>query len=226
MPITARKILAASKLVEPLFIYPLTHGGRVRGVWRHADLAWIASQVRDVPGDFVEIGVYRGRSFRKIARLAHEQGKQAHAFDSFVGLNEPGQLDGAGFPKGMFGVGGKEAFAARMDSYRVPRSMYQLHAGYIPDCFADVPESARFSFALLDVDHYEPTVQALDWVWPRLSQNGVLALDDFLPSHEILATLAIKEFLRRQNDFDIIAYFNQQLILRKIATNERPIPAR
>jgi len=103
-----------------------------------------------------------------------------------------------------------------MDRHHVPRSFYQLHPGYIPDCFSDVPDSLRLSFALLDVDHYEPTVQALDWIWPRLNPSGVLALDDFLPSHQILATRAIKEFLRRQDDFDIIGFFNQQLILRKL----------
>jgi hypothetical protein len=219
MPLTPNTILAARKLVEPLVIYPLMNGGRVRGVWRHADLAWLSRQVQHVDGDYAEIGVFRGHAFRKIATLAHSQGKKAHAFDSFVGLDDPGDLDGPAqdFPRGMFGVGGPQTFAARMDGYNVPRAFYQLHAGYIPDCFTDVPDAVRFSFALLDVDHYEPTVQALDWIWPRLNATGVLALDDFLPSHEILATRAIKEFLRRQNDFDIIGFFNQQLILRKVA---------
>jgi O-methyltransferase len=215
VPGLAQRVFAARRLVEPLVVYPLLHGGRVRGIWRHADLEWLARQVGNVPGDFAEIGVFRGKAFRKNAMLAHQQGKMAHAFDSFVGLDEPGQLDGSGFPKGMFGVGGVQSFTARMDSYRVPRAFYQLHPGYIPDCFNGA-EQLRFSYVLLDVDHYEPTKEAIDWIWPRLSTSGVLALDDFLPSHEKLATLAIKEFLRAHNDFDIIGFFNQQLILRKI----------
>jgi O-methyltransferase len=210
------RLLAASKLVEPLIIYPLLHGGRIRGAWRYADLTWLTRQVASVEGDFAEIGVYRGRAFRRLAPLARRQGKLAHAFDSFVGLDEPGALDTPEFPKGRFGVGGVEAFAARMDRYRVARSSYQLHAGYIPDCFADVPASFRLSFAVLDVDHYEPTVEALDWLWPRLNLGGLLALDDFLPEYEILATRAIKEFLRARADFDLIAFFNQQLILKKV----------
>jgi O-methyltransferase len=216
MRLSARGILETRKLVEPLVIYPLLHGGRVRGVWLHRDLNRLASRVSAVPGDFAEIGVYRGHAFRRLALLAHRQNKVAHAFDSFVGLDEPGALDGEGFPKGMFGVGGQTAFAARMDRAGVPRSYYQLHPGYIPECFRDVPDGARFSFVLLDVDHYQPTVEALQWAWPRINSGGLLALDDFLPSHTILATRAIKEFLRDRDDFDIVAFFNQQLILSKL----------
>lgn len=198
-------------------LHPLLNRGRVPGIWRHADLEWMAQRVRAVEGDFAEIGVFRGRAFQKVAKLARAQGKMAHAFDSFVGMNEPGPLDGVQFPKREFDIGGPEAFVRLMDSRGVERNSYELHPGYIPACFAEVDSALHFSFVILDVDHYEPTVEALNWVWPRVSAEGILALDDFIPTHTILATKAIKEFLRARDDFDIIDFFNRQLILQKLA---------
>jgi predicted O-methyltransferase YrrM len=103
-----------------------------------------------------------------------------------------------------------------MDENGVSREAYRLWAGYVPDCFRDVDEHLRFSFVILDLDHYEPTVEALQWVWPRLAHGAILALDDFNPRMKGLAARAIKEFLRQANDFDIVDFFNNQLVLKKL----------
>src|SRR6185295_3206583 len=150
------------------------------GTWHHADLEWMAAVAADVPGDFAEIGVFKGAAFRKLTGLAHDQGRGAHAFDSFTGMAEPGAQDGNQYARGTFDVGGPERFAAMMDAAGVPRGHYRLWLGYIPACFADVPPSLSFALAILDVDHYEPTAAALDWLAPRLAAGALLALDDYL----------------------------------------------
>lgn len=198
--------------------YPLDlpHIARRTGTWDHADLEWLALKVRQVPGDFAEIGVFRGDAFRKVASLASEQGKLAHAFDSFIGMNEPAEEDGGHYPKGKFDVGGPDQFVVLMSEAGVARTCYELWPGFVPDCFSNVPPERKFSLAILDVDHYYPTVDALRWLSPRISPQGILALDDFLPHADILASKAIKEFLQTDHGFERIAFFNQQLILRKL----------
>jgi hypothetical protein len=193
----------------------LPHVSRRTGTWNHADIEWLASKVRNVTGDFAEIGVFRGAAFRKLAALASEQGKLAHAFDSFVGMNDPAPEDGGHYPKGKFDIGGPDQFANLMSEAGVKRKCYELWPGYVPDCFAGVPSDQKLSLAILDVDHYHPTVDALRWLSPRISPQGILALDDFLPHADILASKAIKEFLLTEHGFEKIAFFNQQLILRK-----------
>ena len=185
------------------------------GSWHHADLAWMAGLAAKVPGDFAEIGVFRGAAFRRVAELAHEQGRAAHAFDSFTGMADPGPQDGNQYGRGVFDVGGPARFAGMMDEAGVPRGWYRLWPGYIPACFEGEPQSLRFALGILDVDHYEPTVQALAWLAPRMAPGGILALDDYLESYSMLATRAIKEFLAGKPPFDIIAQFNQHLILKK-----------
>jgi O-methyltransferase len=189
------------------------------GSWHHADIEWMANRVRNIPGDFAEIGVFRGAAFRRVAALAAQQGKRAHAFDSFVGMDEPTAADGWQYPKGKFDIGGPGQFIELMTEAGVSRESYQVWAGYVPACFANVPEALRFALVILDVDHYQPTVDALRWLPARISDHGILALDDYLPRQNAMATKAIKEFLTTDHGFEQIADFNQQLILRKLPSN-------
>jgi len=190
---------------------------RQSGAWNHADLEWIAAKAANVPGDFAEIGVFRGAAFRKVAALAKQQGKRAHAFDSFTGMNEPTPADDGSYPKGTFDIGGPEAFVQLMTASGVDRALYDLWPGYVPGSFSKVPDDLRFSWAIVDLDQYQPTADALRWLPARINAGGMLALDDYVPvvNRGKLATRAIDEFLATDHGFEKIALFNQQMILRK-----------
>lgn len=188
---------------------------RRTGSWNHDDLTWLAGLVMEVPGDFAEVGVFRGAAFRKLAALAYSQDRMAHAFDSFRGMAPPQVKGDEPYAAGMFDIGGPDQFVRLMEKSSVRRDSYRLWAGFIPECFKDVPDSLRFALAILDVDHYQPTVDGLKWLAPRISPGGILALDDYLEGYTTLASGAIKEFLATKPDFDTVAQFNQQLILRK-----------
>ena len=190
---------------------------RRHGSWNHADLEWLAPKVANVAGDFAEIGVFRGAAFRKVAELAAVQNKHAHAFDSFAGMDEPTAADGNAYPKGKFDLGGPAEFERLMNKAGVARERYTMWPGYVPDCFGKVPPALRFSFVILDLDHYQPTVDALFWLQPRINAGGLLALDDYVSGADGLATRAIREFRAKDKSFRRIAEFNQQLILQKIA---------
>jgi hypothetical protein len=188
---------------------------RQTGVWHPLDIEWMARLVQHVPGDFAEIGVFRGRAFKVLARQATVQDKAAHAFDSFLGMDEPAPEDGDQYPKGKFSIGGSEKFVELMKDAGIASNSYRIWSGYIPECFAAVPASQRFSLVIIDVDHFKPTQASLQWAGPRINSGGILALDDFLPESDRYATKAIKEFLLHDHDFEELARFNQQLILRK-----------
>ncbi len=216
------KLLAheAARLVQNVrsgnpFDLPLVP--RQSGSWNHADLDWIAAKITSVPGDFAEIGVFRGAAFRKVVALAVQQGRRAHAFDSFSGMNDPTPADGGSYPKGMFDVGGPDAFAEVMTATGIDRATYDLWPGYVPESFARVPHDLRFAWAIVDLDQYQPTADALNWVPARINRGGILALDDYVPvvNRGKLATRAIDEFLATDHGFERVALFNQQMILRK-----------
>lgn len=190
---------------------------RRHGHWNHSDIEWLAPKVVNVAGDFAEIGVYRGAAFRKVAEIAAAQGKHAHAFDSFAGMDEPTEADRGNYPKGKFDIGGPGQFERLMTEAGVARELYSMWQGFVPDCFSKAPPDLRFSFVILDLDHYQPTVEALHWLQPRINAGGILALDDYVPGSTDLATKAIREFRAKSKSFRRIAEFNQQLILQKVA---------
>ena len=55
------------------------------------------------------------------------------------------------------------------------------HAAAVQD-FA-FPADARFCFALIDVDLYQPTRAALEKLWPLLSPGGLIVVDDCQEGH-------------------------------------------
>jgi hypothetical protein len=197
--------------------HDLPRGERRTGSWNHSDIEWLASKVIGVPGDFAEIGVFRGAAFRKVADLASRQRKLAHAFDSFIGMNEPSPADGNHYPKGKFDIGRPDEFIRLMSDAAVIRDQYAIWPGYVPACFARVPDDLCFSLVIFDVDHYQPTAGALDWLAERINPRGLPALGYYLPQTDLLASKAIKESLATDGGFKKVAAFNQQLILRKRA---------
>lgn len=198
---------------------------RSPGFWHEQDLQRFTAMVESVPGDFGEVGVWRGDASRKLIRLSALQNKRTHLFDSFRGMDEPGRFDSGAHPKGEFDVGGLPGFQAMMRSHGLSDVDYSAHEGFIPACFADVPSDRRFSLVILDVDNYDPTRDALRWVWPLMNKGGVLALDDFYPTGNVDATKAIKEFLREQNDYCFLDFFNYQLFLMKVNRTDMAITA-
>lgn len=184
------------------------------------DLADYFKAVKDIEGDVAEIGVDRGYTFRRLVRAALKQNKVPHAFDSFRGMDEPGEHDDKHYHKHKFDQGGVENFRSWIP---YEPNLYQCHEGYIPVCFdkydQQYPEG-KFSLVVLDVDHYQPTVDGLNWVWPKLSKGAILILDDFFDSQrEIHASRAIHEWVNENKDKGIFEVINQtvdQLHVKKL----------
>jgi hypothetical protein len=60
---------------------------RKTGSWCHEDIEALCNQVAEIPGEFAEIGVFRGKAFVKVVTMAASQNRMAHAFDSFQGMD-------------------------------------------------------------------------------------------------------------------------------------------
>lgn len=131
----------------------------------------MAEAARGVPGDFAEVGVYKGRSALLIARAAPE--KQVHLFDTFSGMPDhtPG-IDG--HSKGEFADTSLEEVKKRLSG--VTNVTY--HIGVFPSTAPTVWDK-KFAFAHFDCDLYRPCVDFIQFFWPRMSPGGVLVFDDY-----------------------------------------------
>lgn len=142
-----------------------------------------------------------------MARFAKQHKRHCVAVDSFAGMAEPTDRDRDAdkahqYSKGSL-AGGAEAFD-RVSAE--PNAI--VFRGFVPEILFQVNVVA-FAFVHLDLDHYAPTVAALDWLWPRMSRGGIIAAHDWFPHVEILASAAIKDWAAKSG-----AKINNQLDTR------------
>jgi hypothetical protein len=144
----------------------------------------------ELGGDFAECGVYTGISALFVCRAARTRspayaGEGLHLVDSFAGLSEPreedfyetraedGSVVPASIPRGSFAAGSE---VVRNTMREFPAT--SIHQGWIPDVFRGLPET-RWAYVHVDVDHYQPTADCLEYFYPRLRAGGVIICDDY-----------------------------------------------
>ena len=142
----------------------------VRSLERKWMLKETAKLVQTIEGDTAECGTWRGGSSWLLCKGL---GRTHHAFDSFEGLSEPDSRDGSHFQKGDLAVS-EEEFRTQMGDCENLR----VYKGWIPTRFTEVVDR-RFCFVHVDVDLYQPTRDAVEFFYPRLSRGGILLVDDY-----------------------------------------------
>ncbi|MEI7861072.1 MAG: CmcI family methyltransferase [Planctomycetota bacterium] len=149
--------------------------------------ACLESVVREeVPGDFVELGVWRGGSCilaRAVLRLLADTRRTVWVMDSFRGAPaaRPDLFPAdAGDPHETF-----EILRVSLEQVQANfRSFGQLdeQVRFVEGWFADtVPAAAiaAISVLRLDGDSYESTILALDHLYERVSPGGYVIVDDY-----------------------------------------------
>ena len=174
-----------------------------------------SKSLEQISGAVAEIGVWKGTRFAEYVKEASKKGFVCHAFDSFIGMNDPGPLDDSFYPKGKFDIGGPGVFCGLLKELGVEDN-YEVFAGYVPDCFKKVDPEQKYSLIRIDLDHYQPTVLAANWAWPRLSVGGWLVFDDFFSWKAGFASQAAREFLTTIVDFEKLGEERDELYIRKV----------
>jgi len=146
--------------------------------------------VRELPGDIVECGVFKGISlirlitFRELFK--NSSSKKVIGFDTFGKFPETEFSDDMELRKKFIDTAGEESISKeQLEDVIKKKGIYhntELVKGDItetvPKYVAAHPE-LRISILHLDVDIYEPSVTVLDYLYPRLVKGGVLMLDDY-----------------------------------------------
>ena len=159
-----------------------------------------------VDGDFAECGCWKGHSTYIVASILSDRGfaNEFHVFDSFEGgLSEKHPQDKNKLRDETTSdmTQQKQVFASSKGE--VERTLAEfpfvkLYEGWIPDRFDEV-EARQFCFVHVDVDLYQPTLNCLEFFYPRLSSGGVVVVDDYGYSAFPGAKRAVDEFLQRND---------------------------
>ena len=135
------------------------------------------------PGEIAEVGVYRGGSARLMC--GELGGRNLYLFDTFEGLPQTKEMDS------RFAAGQYSSSYEKVKDYLSEFPKVHIYKGLFPRTAAPITDR-RFSFVHLDVDLYQPTRDALDFFYPRMSPGGMLLIHDFLWAEGVRQ--AVQEF--------------------------------
>lgn len=141
---------------------------------------------KEIPGDFIETGVWRGGAciFMRGILAAHGvTDRRVWVADSFEGLPKP---DASKYSADAHDRHHKYSeLAISLDEVRSNFAQYGLlddNVQFLKGWFKDTLPSApieRLAVARLDGDMYESTMDALVNLYPKLSPGGYLIVDDY-----------------------------------------------
>ena len=172
----------------------------------------LAESVEAIQGDFAEVGVLKGATFKRLVPIATTQNKLAHAFDSFLGMAEPTDRDLSDYPKGKMSIGGENVFRHIMDNNEFKPSQYRVWSGCIPDCLY-TSDITKLSFIYVDLDHYQPTADVIIWMIPLLSKGAIVGFDDYFPKRNLGPSPLIDKFMA-ESDLETLYHKNNQIFFR------------
>jgi O-methyltransferase len=218
-----QQMLAGMKDAEPRFHelyekcrpYTMTSIERLYALYKSVE--YIVSA--NIPGDFVEAGVWRGGSCMLIAETLlalGESSRRVFLFDTFAGHPRPDaekDIDIWGNRAidewqrtrtkgddndGQWAYVSLEEVQANLALTGYPADGLVFVKGMVEETVQDVDARHRFALLRLDTDWYESTKAGLEHLFPRLVSGGVLILDDY--GHYKGQQLAVDEYLAARKD--------------------------
>jgi hypothetical protein len=145
----------------------------------------------DIPGDFAELGVYRGNTAAILAYYAKESGRRMFLLDTFQGFH-PEDLQNPAL-KGGF----SDTNIASVKNLVGHDDICTYIEGRFPDSITEDLAGRRFCFVSLDCDLYKPMKAGLDFFYPRLEKGGYLFIHDYYSPYWSCKK-AIDEFCDRE----------------------------
>jgi len=167
-------------------------------------------------GDYLEFGVYRGRSFISAYKLTTAKNLNMHyyAFDSFEGLPDFQDLDKVyeNFESGQYACS-QDEFSNILADAGVDQKQVTLVPGFFDVSLTSDTVKAlpikRAAIAWVDCDLYLSTVPVLEYLTPLLTTGSFLVFDDWYSfggdpkAGELAAT---NDWLEKNPDISLLEY--------------------
>jgi len=145
---------------------------------------------QNVPGDFAELGVYKGESAWLLHQMAPD--RTLHLFDTFKGFNPVDLTHESGEAARYDWHDFADTDAAMVLQKLQHHPGVRIHEGYFPETTAGL-ETTQYALVHIDADLYAPVSAGLSYFYPRLSPGGVIMVHDYTHLWEGL-TRAVDEF--------------------------------
>lgn len=159
---------------------------------------------RNVPGAFIECGVYKGGCCAIMGAVANRYGNRRKTWylDSFEGMPKtPSPFDGSGTDE----IAGDVLLASEKDveelvfeKLRLPRESNIIVKGWFEEVLPRIKqEIGPIALLRLDADWYEATVLILNELYDQIVPGGYLIFDDYARWEG--CKKAVDDFLKQRN---------------------------
>lgn len=130
----------------------------------------------NVPGDLIELGVYKGSTAYLIADFIrrNKTKKKLYLFDTFCGTPAGCEFDNKK----------REGLYKDVDLIKVKKFLGEFLdftifvEGYIPDTFKEY-KNKTYSFAHIHLNLYQSTIESLNYLYERLNNRGMILVEDY-----------------------------------------------
>jgi hypothetical protein len=163
----------------------------------------VAAGQTQVPGDYAEVGVYRGATAKLMCDAKGE--KDIHLFDTFAGLPVSEAID-IRFHRSMFSAQ-EEAVRKRLVKYE----KVHIYPGVFPGTASAIRDK-QFSFVHIDVDIYQSTKDCLEFFYSRMSPCGIIISHDYPSSAGV--TKAFEEFFADKKEKVVNLPMSQCMVIK------------
>jgi len=179
------------------------------------------NKVKDIPGDIVEIGVYKGSGIATFSKFVEifcpNSNKKIIGFDIFD-TNEANtilELDGHHDKTNMQYVYKRvdtneltfERVNQRLTNMNIEKK-YLLEKGDVVETlpiFLKNNPGLRVSLLYMDVDIERPTYYSLKYLWDRILPGGIIVFDEY-EYHTFSESCGVEKFLKEYNlEYNIIS---------------------
>ena len=152
---------------------------------------------RDVPGDVIECGSYRGATALLLAllgRLNHLR-QNTLMLDTFAGIPATTKFDVSRRSGEFLPACDQQVVIRRQATELGVAERVEILAGLFSESFTCLEErDPRFAFAHIDANIYQGTLEACCFTIPRISTGGAAVFDDYNGPCDLGARLAIEQF--------------------------------
>lgn len=182
------------------------------------------NETSNLSGFVAECGCYKGLSSNLMCKAiksgnAYFMGEGFQIYDSFEGLSQLQPEDRESStssnkerpPKEIMKEG---RFAVDIEKVKMSLSEFpniQYFKGWIPHSFPSENPN-QYRFVHVDVDLYQPTLDSLEYFWPKLLPGAIMLCDDFNWSG---AEKAVKEFSAKHSASYNVSPFNQAYFVKE-----------
>lgn len=166
----------------------------------------IFTRIKNLKGDIVECGVFRGASFTRFINFdkIFSTKKNFYAFDAFGKFPESGLEKDRSFSKlhdKKIGYGIEKKELNYFLKKNKAKNFKLIKGDVLQTLEAFTKKKRKISLLHLDLDVYLATKYALEKLYPYVVKKGIILIDDY--NHISNTTKAVKEFLKKRRRLKI-----------------------